>query len=81
VADEGAYHGSELPLVYGAPKLKDASNQNTDTPAEAALTKVMMTAWAGFAKDSQNGLTKLGYPLYTPEGNCTFQQVYYGRLI
>jgi hypothetical protein len=64
----GAYHGSELPLVYGAPKLKDASDSSTDTAAEAALTKVMMSAWAGFAKDPENGLTKLGYPLYKPEG-------------
>jgi cholinesterase len=75
VADEGAYHGSELSLVYGAPKLKDAADQNTDTPAEAALTSVMMTAWASFAKDPQNGLTRLGYPVYKPEGNYNFLQV------
>jgi cholinesterase len=68
VADEGAYHGSELPLVYGAPKLKDSSEKSTDTPAEAALTNVMMKAWATFAKDPEGGLTKLGYKSYDPNG-------------
>jgi cholinesterase len=81
VDDQGAYHGSELALVYGAPKLKDASDKSTDTPAEAALTKVMMTAWASFAKDPENGLTKLGYPLYKPDRMCCSQAVELQKLI
>jgi cholinesterase len=68
IAGEGAYHGSELPLVFGTPKAKEKINTpSTDTPEEAALTKEMMTTWAAFAKDPENGLTNLGYPLYDPK--------------
>ncbi|RDI81710.1 hypothetical protein Vi05172_g8488 [Venturia inaequalis] len=67
-AGEGAYHGSELPLVFGTPKAKEKINApSTDTAVEAELTKTMMTAWAAFAKDPENGLLKLGYPQYDPK--------------
>ncbi|KAF2402559.1 alpha/beta-hydrolase [Trichodelitschia bisporula] len=62
----GAYHGSELPLVFGTPKLHNNNGSSKDTADEAALTKVMMTAWANFAKDPEHGLTKLGYKAYDP---------------
>jgi len=35
-----------------------------DTDAQKVLTKTMMGAWAGFAKDPENALDKLGWPVY-----------------
>lgn len=40
-----------------------SANKNTK-----ALSNVIMQAWATFAKDPQNGLTKLGWPKYNPLG-------------
>jgi cholinesterase len=37
-----------------------------DTPDAAKLTKDVMTAWATFAKEPKDGLTKLGWPVYDP---------------
>jgi carboxylesterase type B len=64
----GAYHGADLPFVYGTPKRRDSSGRITDTPAEVELTKAMMRAWASFAKDPEKGLEKLGYPKYQLNG-------------
>jgi hypothetical protein len=36
-----------------------------DTPAEAATSKYMQSAWAAFARDPVNGLS---WPEYAPEG-------------
>jgi carboxylesterase type B len=35
-----------------------------DTAEQKTLAKTMMTAWASFAKDPENGLEKLGWPVY-----------------
>lgn len=35
-----------------------------DTAEQRKLTKIMMNAWASFAKDPENALTKLGWPTY-----------------
>jgi carboxylesterase type B len=35
-----------------------------DTAEQKSLTKLMMTAWATFAKDPENGLDRLGWPVY-----------------
>jgi carboxylesterase type B len=41
----GAYHSSEIPLVFGTYPSQGATAQ------EVALSKYMQTAWANFAKD------------------------------
>jgi cholinesterase len=72
----GAHHGADLPFAYGTPKLKDSGNGTSDTPDEVALTQEMMKAWAEFAKDPENGLTKLGYPLYEAQKDTLIE---YGK--
>jgi carboxylesterase type B len=64
--DIGAYHSSEIPLVFGTTELKP--NGTPDTPPEAALSAVMRKAWTTFAKDPENGLSNLGWPVYNPQG-------------
>ncbi|KAF7560691.1 hypothetical protein G7046_g3456 [Stylonectria norvegica] len=55
----GAYHASELPIVFGTSNL---SGENTAN--ETALSSYMQGAWAAFAKDPAKGLKGLGWPLY-----------------
>jgi cholinesterase len=58
---EGAWHGSEIAIIFGTTELK---NKGPDTPNEKKLAKAMQTAWATFAKDPVHGLHKLGWPFY-----------------
>ncbi|KAL6702930.1 hypothetical protein ACN47E_000772 [Coniothyrium glycines] len=57
---EGAYHGAELPLVFGSYALKKpkASQLEIDTSHK------MQDAWLAFARDPQQGLDKLGWERY-----------------
>jgi carboxylesterase type B len=57
----GAYHGSEIALVFGTTPLL---SKKPDVEEEIKLSKAMRTAWTSFAKDPENGLTKLGWPVY-----------------
>jgi len=45
----GAYHGSEIPIVFGT------FPQAGSTPQEIELSKFMRGAWATFAKNPQRG--------------------------
>jgi carboxylesterase type B len=57
----GAYHGSEVPMVFGSTEhYRDVS----DTVEEGKVVAEMMHAWATFAKDPDQGLTTLGWPEY-----------------
>jgi cholinesterase len=60
----GAFHNAEIPMVFGTSETKVGTTK--DTPEEAKLSKLMMHAWASFAKDPENGLSKLGWPIYDP---------------
>jgi carboxylesterase type B len=70
----GAWHGSEIGSVFGSTEYQQQfygkmTGQNIsmpDTPEQAKLQKTMMTAWAEFAKDPENALEKLGWPVYDP---------------
>lgn len=64
----GAYHSSELPMVFGT---SDLLGPNTDL--EAATSKYMQGAWVAFAKDPINGLSDYGWPIYDPEGSTLVQ--------
>jgi carboxylesterase type B len=60
---EGAWHGSEIALIFGTTEIK---KEGTDTPAETKLAVAMRKAWTEFAKDPVHGLHKLGWPSYDP---------------
>jgi hypothetical protein len=66
--DFGAYHASELPLIFGIPPYGKDILGNTD--AEVAMMKYLSGAWATFAKDPVNGLKGGNYtwPGYQPGG-------------
>ena len=59
----GAYHASEIPLVFGTSALSGAN-----TEAEIELSKYMQTAWAAFARDPEKGLENYGWPEYQVDG-------------
>lgn len=52
IMDIGAYHSSEIPIVFGTYGVYDSVAPSTDD--ERALSKVMQRYWANFAKDPQN---------------------------
>jgi cholinesterase len=68
----GPFHGSEIGLVFGTTEYQqtffsEMTNEKIsypDTAEQKSLTKMMMTAWATFAKDPENGLDRLGWPVY-----------------
>jgi carboxylesterase type B len=58
----GAYHGSEINMVFGT--AQDVSGLPS-TEEENQLSLYMMAAWAAFADDPAEGLSKkLGWPTY-----------------
>jgi carboxylesterase type B len=59
----GAYHGSEIPLIFGT-----STDTGVDTPDETKLAKNIQHAWATFAKDPDRGLSRLGWPVYQQNG-------------
>ena len=63
----GAYHASEIFAVWGTSE--DCSQEN-NTAAETELSKYLQGAWAAFAKDPQQGLSKGNYnwPRYNTLG-------------
>lgn len=61
----GAYHESEIPLLFGNVEQADIAN----TRAENAIGRYMRGAWAAFAKDPAHGLLKYGWPLYVADEN------------
>ncbi|KAK2017356.1 carboxylesterase [Colletotrichum eremochloae] len=60
----GAYHGSELPLIFGT----HADFRGNSTPFEYELSHTMMDAYAAFIKDPAAGLEAIGWPAYTADG-------------
>ncbi|KAK2027048.1 carboxylesterase [Colletotrichum zoysiae] len=59
----GAYHGSELPLIFGT----HADFRGNSTPFEYELSHTMMDAYAAFIKDPAAGMEAIGWPAYTAE--------------
>jgi len=58
----GAWHTSEIGLVFGTTEF---ISNIPDTAEEKKLVDLMQRAWTGFAKNPTDGLTKLGWPLYS----------------
>lgn len=61
--DAGAYHGIELPLIFGTTNSFSTVNATAD---EITFTAYIRGAWVAFAKDPVHGLTNYGWPLYDP---------------
>jgi len=63
--DSAAWHGSELPIVFGtAADVSGAPN----TAAEDSIIALLQGAWATFAKNPTSGLSSapFNWPLYSP---------------
>jgi carboxylesterase type B len=71
-AGSGAYHGSDLNMIFGV--AEDVSGLK-NTPTEDATSRYMMGAWAAFARDSKAGLTEYGWPQYDQNGRCSLRHV------
>ena len=63
---EGAYHSSELPLIFGTSGIA----RGASTPFEIQVSMQMQDYWLAFAEDPFDGLPKLGWNAYTPEGDA-----------
>ena len=61
--DSGAWHGSELPILF---KTAAESSGVPDTPAEQEYSDYLQMVWAAFAKDPRHGLDKYRFPDYSP---------------
>jgi carboxylesterase type B len=64
--DSGAYHGSEIPIIFNT--MPAGKGNVNSTLQETAVSSYMMGAWATFAKDPANGLESYqgGWPEYDP---------------
>lgn len=62
---EGAYHQSELPLVFGTHDIA----RGPSTAFETQVSMHMQDYWVAFATDPIHGLAKLGWNAYEPGGN------------
>ncbi|KUJ21349.1 alpha/beta-hydrolase [Mollisia scopiformis] len=62
-AEGGAYHGAELPILFGT-----TFSPPNSTAEELIFQKYLIGAWTTFAKDPVNGLLTYegGWPLYDP---------------
>lgn len=69
----GAYHGSELTLIFGTEFASPAS-----TPEEVEVANYVQGAWVAFAKDPVNGLSVYegGWPTYDPAGETLIRLAY-----
>jgi acetylcholinesterase len=63
---EGAYHSSELPLIFGTSGIA----RGTDTALETTLSERMQDLWLAFASNPENGLEKEGWEEYRPGGSA-----------
>jgi cholinesterase len=72
--DSGAYHGSELQMIFGASE--DVSGLPTSRD-QRKTTRLMQKAWASFAQDPANGLNKkLHWPEFDPDSESLIRLAY-----
>lgn len=65
----GAYHESELPLLFGT----HADFRGASTEFEYELSHAMQDAYVAFVTDPENGLSALGWPAYQGLGGDVMQ--------
>lgn len=68
----GAYHGSDVEMVFGTGR--DVSLV-ANSAREDAVSAGMMGAWAAFAREPATGLAGYGWPAYGPEDGRTLVQL------
>ncbi|KAJ5940611.1 hypothetical protein N7516_000779 [Penicillium verrucosum] len=61
VAWLGAYHGSEIPIVFGT---YDKFRAIPPSTREVEVSEYMQGAWVAFAKDPSMGLSEYGWPQF-----------------
>ncbi|KAH8697482.1 putative carboxylesterase [Talaromyces proteolyticus] len=69
--NQGAWHGSEIPMVFGTDM--DIQDKVARTAEEEIMSTYMRKAWTTFAKDPVNGLVQYGFPEYNANGNTLIQ--------
>jgi cholinesterase len=78
--DSGAYHSSELSLLFGTIPPAGIPGIPPPTEVEYQWGNYIRGAWTRFAKDPERGLNAFGWPRWDPEkptlirlgyGNCT----------
>lgn len=57
----GAYHQSELPLLFGT----HGNYRRASTKLETAVSEAMQDAWRAFAEDQETGLAGLGWAQFS----------------
>ncbi|TFK26289.1 carboxylesterase [Coprinopsis marcescibilis] len=67
--DLRAFHGSEIPIVFGT----YAEIHNNAPATEIALSQTLGNAWVAFARSPATGLTTLGWPTYNPTSDTLVQ--------
>jgi cholinesterase len=74
--DSGAYHGSEISVLFDT--LGEGNGLPPPTEAEIAIGNYMRGAWAAFAKDPENGLHCYGggWPQYNTQGKTLIRLAY-----
>jgi carboxylesterase type B len=80
IPDSGAWHASELPILFST--APSGAGIAANTPAEIAIASYFRGAWAAFAKDPVNGLKSFsggngtGWPTYNPGGDTLIRLAY-----
>jgi len=70
----GAYHGSELPIVFGT------FNASTTTAEEAKLSQSLQTAFANFVKNPKGAFPAPNWPAYKADPSIpTLAKIAYHR--
>ncbi|CAK7219176.1 hypothetical protein SBRCBS47491_003757 [Sporothrix bragantina] len=77
VPDSGAWHGIEIPTIFGTDL--DIQNAVQRTPAQEQVAAYVRGMWVAFAKDPVNGLTNYGLPKYNPLAATLLQLAYYNQ--
>uniref|UniRef100_A0A093UYT6 Carboxylic ester hydrolase n=2 Tax=Talaromyces marneffei TaxID=37727 RepID=A0A093UYT6_TALMA len=72
--DSGAWHGSEVPLIFDTDK--DLESLVARTEEETQIANYLRKAWVAFATDPENGLNKYGFPQYNSQKSTLLQLGY-----
>ncbi|PBP24904.1 carboxylesterase [Diplocarpon rosae] len=60
----GAWHGSEIPTIFGTDL--EVQNLTARTTSQDLINRYMQGAWAAFVRNPREGLTDYGWPQYDP---------------
>lgn len=69
--EAGTWHAAEIPILFNI-----MPAYPPPTAAEINIANYMRGAWAAFAKDPTQGLTKYGWPVYNPSQDTLIRLAY-----